>query len=69
MTFDKLDMRLCNSILGVHRRTANAAVRGDLGRFPMTLFIFYIYILCCSVCFWSVSRADVTIDNYAIYLA
>ncbi len=39
MMFDKLDLRLCKSILGVHRRTANDAVRGDLGRFPMTLFI------------------------------
>jgi len=39
LSYEKLDLRFCKNLLGVHRKTTNAAVRGDLGRFPISLFI------------------------------
>ncbi len=39
MTFDKLDIKLCENIIGVNKKTINVAVRGGLSRFHMTLFI------------------------------
>ncbi len=37
--FEKTDLRFCKSILGVHRKACNAAVRGELGRYPTAIFI------------------------------
>ena len=37
--FETLDLRFCKSVLGVHRKASNAAVRGELGRYPQILFI------------------------------
>ncbi len=37
--FEKTDLQFAKSILGVHRKASNAAVRGELGRYPMIIFI------------------------------
>ena len=37
--FEKTNLRFCKSILGVHRKASNAAVLGDLGRYPLIIFI------------------------------
>ena len=37
--FDKLELKFCKSILGVHRKSSNTAVRGELGRYPTIIFV------------------------------
>ncbi len=37
--FEKTDLRFIKSILGVHRKASNAAVRGELGRYPTIIYI------------------------------
>ena len=37
--FEKLELKFCKSILGVHRKSSNTAVRGELGRYPTIIFI------------------------------
>ena len=37
--FEKLDIKFSKTVLGVHRKSSNAAVRGELGRYPTTLYI------------------------------
>lgn len=37
--FEKINLRFCKSLLGVHRKATNAAVLGDLGRYPLMIFI------------------------------
>ena len=46
--FEKINLRFCKSILGVHRKATNAAILGDLGRYPLI-----IYILKQSFKYWS----------------
>ena len=44
---EKLNTRMCRYILGVHRKSTNDAVRGELGRFPVLISILnnsYRYI-------------------------
>ena len=38
-TFEKLHIKICKQILGVHRKTMNIPVLAELGRFPMKLSI------------------------------
>jgi hypothetical protein len=38
LEFEKLELRYMRSLLGVHRRSSNAGVRGELGRYPTTLY-------------------------------
>ena len=42
--FDKIDLRYCKNILGVHRKTTNTAVRGELGRYPLAVHIIKLVI-------------------------
>ncbi len=37
--FEKTDLRFIKSVLGVHRKASNAAVRGELGRYPTIIYI------------------------------
>jgi len=37
--FEKLYLKFCKSILGVHKNSCNAAVRGELGKYPTLIFI------------------------------
>ena len=37
--FEKLHLKLCKSILGVHSKANNTAVRGELGRHPLIFFV------------------------------
>ena len=39
MSFEKLDLKFCKYILGVHRKASNLGSRGELGRFPISLHI------------------------------
>ena len=36
---EKLNVRLCKYLLGVHRKSTNDAVRGETGRFPILITI------------------------------
>jgi hypothetical protein len=38
-SFEKTDLQFCKSLLGVHRKASNVAVRGELGRYPVTIYI------------------------------
>ena len=38
--FEKTDMIFAKSILGLNRKATNAAVRGELGRYPLVIHIF-----------------------------
>jgi hypothetical protein len=38
-SFEKLDLKFCRGILGVHKKASNAAVRGELGRYPAIIQI------------------------------
>ena len=38
-TFEKLHIKICKQILGVHRKTMNIPILAELGRFPMKLSI------------------------------
>jgi len=42
--YDKLDLRFCKILLGVHRKATNTAVRGELGRYPMTVHILKLVL-------------------------
>ena len=37
--FEKLDIKYLKTVLGIHRKSSNAAVRLELGRYPITLYI------------------------------
>jgi hypothetical protein len=37
--FERLEIKFMKSILGVHEKASNAAVRGELGRFPTSIYI------------------------------
>ena len=37
--FEKIHLKLCKSVLGVHAKASNDAVRGELGRRPIIFFI------------------------------
>ena len=37
--FEKLELKYCKAILGVHRKSSNAAVRGEVGRHPTLIRI------------------------------
>ena len=37
--FEKTDLKFSKSILGVNRMACNAAVRGELGRHPMIIYV------------------------------
>jgi hypothetical protein len=37
--FDKTELRFLKSILGVHRKASNAAVRGELGKYPSIIYV------------------------------
>jgi hypothetical protein len=37
--YEKLELKFMKSILGVNKRSVNAAVRGELGRYPMTIYV------------------------------
>ena len=37
--FEKLYLRFCKSIWGVHKYSSNAAVRGEIGKYPSLIFI------------------------------
>ena len=34
---EKLNLKLCKYLLGVHRKSTNAAVRGEIGRYPLLI--------------------------------
>ena len=36
---ERLNLKLCKFLLGVHRKSTNAAVRGELGRYPLLISI------------------------------
>ena len=36
--FEKLDIKYLKTVLGVHRKSCNAVVRGELGRYPITIY-------------------------------
>ena len=36
---EKLNVRFCKYLLGVHRKSTNDAVRGELGRFPLLISV------------------------------
>ena len=38
-SFEKLQLKVCKQILGVHRKTMNIPVLAELGRFPLKLSI------------------------------
>ena len=37
--FEKLELKFCKAILGVHKKASNVAVRGELGRYPTLIYI------------------------------
>lgn len=37
--FEKTNLNFAKTVLGVHKRACNAAVRGELGRYPMVIYI------------------------------
>ena len=37
--FEKLELKFCKAILGIHKKASNAAVRGELGRYPTLIYI------------------------------
>ena len=37
--FEKTELKFTKSILSVHRKASNAAVRGELGRYPIIIHI------------------------------
>ena len=37
---EALHVKVCKLILGVHRKASNHAVRGELGSYPLLLFMF-----------------------------
>ena len=37
--FEKLELKFCKAILGVHKKASNVAVRGELGRYPTLICI------------------------------
>ncbi len=39
LRFEKLNLKYCKFILGVNRKASNAATRGELGRYPIIIFI------------------------------
>ena len=36
---ERLNVKMCKYLLGVHRKSTNDAVRGELGRFPLLITI------------------------------
>ena len=42
--YDKIDLRFCKILLGVHRKSTNTAVRGELGRHPMSMHIMKLVL-------------------------
>ena len=44
MSFEKLDLKFCKSILGVHGKASNIGTRGELGRYPITIHIVKLFI-------------------------
>ncbi len=42
--YEKLDLRFCKSLLGVHRKANNIVTRGELGRAPMALHIIKLML-------------------------
>ena len=39
VVLEKMDLRFCKYALGTHRKSSNVATRGELGRFPIAMFI------------------------------
>ena len=39
MPIERMNVKLCKYLLGVHRKSTNDAVRGELGRFPLLITI------------------------------
>ena len=39
MSGESLHIKLCKLILGVHRKASNYVVRGELGSYPLLLFM------------------------------
>ena len=39
IAIEKVHVQFCKFILGVNRRAVNLAVKGELGRFPVTFFV------------------------------
>lgn len=39
LSVEKFQLKFCKGVLGVGPKSSNAAVRGELGRFPITIFI------------------------------
>ena len=37
--FEKLELKFCKAMLGVHKKASNAAARGELGRYPTIIYI------------------------------
>ena len=35
--FEKVNLKFCKFILGLHQKATNNAVRGDLGRYPLII--------------------------------
>ena len=42
--FEKLDLRFCKSLLGIHKKSSNIATRGELGRYPIIIHILILSI-------------------------
>ena len=38
---EKLNVKLCKYLLGVHRKSTNDAVRAELGRFPLLIKVLH----------------------------
>ena len=39
LSFEKLDTRFCKFVLGIHSKASNVATRGELGRYPISVYI------------------------------
>ena len=44
MPCEKLHIKVLKYVLGVHRKTINVAVMGELGRYPIIINVFYVTV-------------------------
>ncbi len=52
-SYEKIDLRFCKMLLGVHRKATNTAVRGELSRFRISLHILNKFLNIGCECLWA----------------
>ena len=60
---EALHVKVCKLILGVHRKASNHAVRGELGSYPLLLFM-----LCLSLKYWFKLNNDCMLGSTSLVI-